>query len=127
MTLSRFALGFGLATITAVAAFATPVLARTVNDETPVISSGTNGVAMIFARRGADDPAGDDRGGGRKGGKGRGGHDDGINHTFNNTDVEMFMARRGADDPTGDDRGGERKGGKGGKGRGGNDDGPNHT
>jgi hypothetical protein len=66
--------------------------------------------ALMVARRGADDAAGDDRGGrGRgaddaagddRGGRGRGrGADDGANH-----------ARRGADDAAGDDRGGRGRG-----------------
>jgi len=43
---------------------------------------GSSSAGLLFARQGADDPAGHDRHGGAAGtkGKGRGGHDDGAHH-----------------------------------------------
>jgi hypothetical protein len=63
----------------------------------PAFVGSPFGADQAFARRGADDPAGDDRGG-----RGRGA-DDGANHASNPVEDLMIMARRGrgADDAPG--------------------------
>lgn len=78
---------FIIAAASALFTLAAPALASTASIVTApqlpyAMRLTDNSHAIIVARRGADDPAGDDHGGKVRGGKGgKGGLDDGPNHT----------------------------------------------